>query len=247
MSEWIYGIHAVEKRLKQGGQGVQRLIMPAGRMNPRQQKLLQLAKKLNIPVEKAPKKFFERFEGVHQGVVAACAPQADQPHYEEADLLALIEQSTAPIVIFLDEVQDPHNLGAILRTADATGVLAVVIPKHHSVGVTPVVRKVACGAAETVPVIAVNNLARTLEQVKAQGLWVIGLAGETEHTLFQQDLRGAIGLVLGAEGKGLRRLTRAQCDFICALPMEGSVESLNVSVAGGVALYEALRQRKYAG
>lgn len=246
MSEWIYGIHAVEKLLKQGGRGVQRLVIAPGRVNQRQQKLLQLARKLDIPVEKASKNFFKRFEGVHQGVVAECQAEAALPRYDEADLERLIQEADNPLLVFLDEVQDPHNLGAILRTADATGALAVVIPKHHSVGVTPVVRKVASGAAETVPVIAVNNLARTMEQVKALGVWLIGLAGETDQILFKQDLRGALGLVLGAEGKGLRRLTREQCDFICALPMEGSLESLNVSVAGGVALYEALRQRKYA-
>ncbi len=244
MSEWVYGLHAVEKLLKQGAAGVRRLVLARGRLNARQQKLQQLAQKLGIAVEQADRRFFERFEGVHQGVVAEVEATAT-PRYSEADLPDLIAAAPQPLIVFLDEVQDPHNLGAILRTCDATGAQAIVIPKHQSVGVTPVVRKVASGAAETIPVIAVNNLARAMETAKEAGLWLVGLAGETERVLFEQDLTGPIGLVLGAEGKGLRRLTREHCDFICALPMVGSVESLNVSVAAGVALYETLRQRQY--
>jgi 23S rRNA (guanosine2251-2'-O)-methyltransferase len=244
MSEWIYGLHAVEKLIKQGGQSIRRVVLPHGKLNARQQRLQEMAQKHGVVLDYAGKNFFERFEGVHQGVVAELVT-SKLSHYSEADLPDLIRQVQSPLLIFLDGVQDPHNLGAILRTADATGALAVIIPKHQSVGVTPVVRKVASGAAETVPVIAVNNLARTMESVKELGIWLVGLAGETETLLFEQDLKGPIGLVLGAEGKGLRRLTREQCDFICALPMEGGVESLNVSVAAGVALYEALRQRKY--
>ncbi|SIN95079.1 23S rRNA Gm-2251 2'-O-methyltransferase [Sulfurivirga caldicuralii] len=245
MSDWVYGLHAVEKLLKQGGQGVCRLVMGRGRLNTRQQKLQQLAQKQGITVDFADRRFFERFEGVHQGVVAELAKSAS-PRFTETDLPELIGSVEQPLIVFLDEVQDPHNLGAILRTCDATGAQAIVIPKHQSVGVTPVVRKVASGAAETIPVIAVNNLARAMEAAKEAGLWLVGLAGETDTVLFQQDLTGPVGLVLGAEGKGLRRLTREQCDFICALPMVGSVESLNVSVAAGVALYETLRQRRYA-
>jgi len=244
MSQWVYGLHAVETLVKQGAP-LQRVWLPQGRLNPRQQKLEALARKAGVPVERVSRHAFERFDGVHQHVAAELA-SASAPGYTEADLPELIEAADNPLLVFLDEVQDPHNLGAILRTADATGATAVIIPRHNAVGVTPVVRKVACGAAETVPVIAVNNLARTMDQVKELGVWLIGLAGETDQLLYQQDLRTPIGLVLGAEGSGLRRLTREQCDFLCALPMEGTVESLNVSVAAGVALYEALRQRKYA-
>lgn len=245
MSQWVYGLHAVETLLKQGTP-LQRVWLPRGRLNPRQQKLEAFANKAGVSVERVARRAFERFEGVHQHVAAQLCGDSQAPHYREADLPDLIKAVDTPLLVFLDGVQDPHNLGAILRTADATGATAVIIPRHNAVGVTPVVRKVACGAAETVPVIAVNNLARTMEQVKALGVWLIGLAGETDQLLYQQDLRTPIGLVLGAEGSGLRRLTREQCDFVCALPMEGTVESLNVSVAAGVALYEALRQRKYA-
>jgi len=245
MSKWVYGLHAVEKLLKQGAKGVRRLVLGRGRLNARQQKLQQLAQRQGIAVEFAERRFFARFQGVHQGVVAELEATS-APRLSEADLPELIAAAAQPLIVFLDEVQDPHNLGAILRTCDAVGAQAVVIPKHQSVGVTPVVRKVASGAAETIPVIAVNNLARAMENAKEAGLWLIGLAGETDQVLFQQDLTGPVGLVLGAEGKGLRRLTREQCDFLCALPMTGSVESLNVSVAAGVVLYETLRQRQYA-
>jgi len=245
MSQWVYGFHAVETLLKQGA-SLQRVWLPRGRLNARQQKLEALASKAGVSIERVARDAFERFEGVHQHVAAQLSDASQVPHFGEADLPELIEAAESPLLVFLDGVQDPHNLGAILRTADATDVTAVIIPRHQAVGITPVVRKVACGAAETIPVIAVNNLARTMDRVKALGVWLIGLAGETDQLLYQQDLRSPIGLVLGAEGSGLRRLTRQQCDFICALPMEGSVESLNVSVAAGVALYEALRQRKYS-
>ena len=246
-TDWIYGLHAVEKRLKQGAGGVQQLVLQQGRLNPRQKKLQALAQRLNVPITLADRTFFQRFEGASQGVALELDAKAAAATLSEAALPDLIRSHPRPLLVFLDGVQDPHNLGAILRTADATGALAVVIPKHQSVGVTPVVRKVACGAAETVPVVTVGNLARTLETVKEAGLWLVGLDGETDQVLFDQDLTGPIGLVLGAEGRGLRRITREQCDFICALPMVGSVESLNVSVAAGVALYETLRQRRAAG
>ncbi len=246
MSEVVYGVHAVERLIKQGA-AVRTVQLVGGRLNPRLQKLQRLAERQGIPIERVPRARLDRLGGVHQGVAAVLDEQArTAPALTEADLPALVEARPDPLLIFLDEVQDPHNLGAILRTADATGAQAVVIPRHQSVGVTPVVRKVACGAAETVPVVMVNNLARTLAALKEHGLWIIGLAGETDRVLFQQDLRGPVGLVLGAEGRGLRRLVREQCDYLCALPMMGSVESLNVSVAAGVALYEVVRQRHYA-
>ena len=179
MSEWVYGLHAVETLLKQGTP-VMRVWLPQGRLNTRQQKLEALAKKAGVPVERVSRRAFERFDGVHQHVAAELAQTSQAPHYTEADLPELIESAATPLLVFLDGVQDPHNLGAILRTADATGVTAVIIPRHNAVGVTPVVRKVACGAAETVPVIAVNNLARTMDVVKGLGIWLIGLAGETD-------------------------------------------------------------------
>lgn len=139
---------------------------------------------------------------------------------------------------------DPHNLGACLRTADAAGATAVIVPKDKSATLTPVVRKVACGAAEVIPLVAVTNLARTLEKLQQRGLWVVGTAGEAEQEIYQQDLTGPLVVIMGAEGKGMRRLTREHCDFLVKLPMAGSVSSLNVSVATGVCLFEAVRQRQ---
>ena len=148
-----------------------------------------------------------------------------------------------PLLLILDGVQDPHNLGACLRSADAAGVDAVILPKDHSAPLNATARKVACGAAETVPVVRVTNLARTLRAIRDAGVWLYGAAGEAQQALYDVDLSGPVALVLGGEGKGLRRLTREQCDLLVKLPMAGKVESLNVSVATGVALYEAVRQR----
>ena len=148
-----------------------------------------------------------------------------------------------PLLLVLDGVTDPHNLGACLRSADAAGVQAVIIPRDRSAGLTPVVRKVACGAAETVPLVAVTNLARTLKSLQQRGLWVVGAAGEAEQLIYQVDMRVPTVIVMGAEGSGLRRLTREHCDYLAKLPMAGSVSSLNVSVATGICLFEAVRQR----
>nr|MBP8771300.1 23S rRNA (guanosine(2251)-2'-O)-methyltransferase RlmB [Thiopseudomonas sp.] len=148
-----------------------------------------------------------------------------------------------PLLLVLDGVTDPHNLGACLRTADAAGVHAVIIPKDKSATLNSTVRKVACGAAEVVPLVAVTNLARALEKLRQKGLWVVGTAGDAEQTLYQQDMTGPLILVMGAEGTGMRRLTREHCDYLVHLPMQGSVSSLNVSVATGVCLFEAQRQR----
>jgi 23S rRNA (guanosine2251-2'-O)-methyltransferase len=159
-------------------------------------------------------------------------------------LKALLKRlDVPPFLLILDGVQDPHNLGACLRSADGAGVHAVVTPRDRSASLTPTVRKVASGAAETVPFIQVANLARTLKWLKGEGVWLIGTAGEATQSLYQADLRGALAIVMGGEGKGLRRLTREQCDSLVRLPMAGSVESLNVSVASGISLYEAVRQR----
>jgi 23S rRNA (guanosine2251-2'-O)-methyltransferase len=161
----------------------------------------------------------------------------------ESDLATLLEQKDNPFLLILDGVTDPHNLGAILRSADAAGVHAVISPKDRSAKLTSVVRKVACGAAEAVPFITVTNLARTLRELQDAGVWVVGAAGETETTIYQADFKGPLALVLGAEGEGLRRLTRETCDGLVKIPMFGSVSSLNVSVAAGICLFEAVRQR----
>jgi len=165
----------------------------------------------------------------------------------EADLWSLLDSLVGPpFLLVLDQVQDPHNLGACLRTADGAGVHAVIAPRDRSVGLTHVVRTVACGAAEKVPFVQVTNLVRTLEELKARGIWTVGTAGEATRSLYETDLTGPLALVMGAEGTGLRRLTRERCDFLVAFPMAGTVPSLNVSVAAGICLYEAVRQRLFA-
>jgi 23S rRNA (guanosine2251-2'-O)-methyltransferase len=162
----------------------------------------------------------------------------------EADLSEILRNLTEPpFLLLLDNIQDPHNLGACLRSADAAGVHAVIVPKDRSVSLTPVVRTVACGAAEKIPFVQVTNLARTMDQLREAGIWMVGAAGEAAQDLYQIDLTGPLGIVTGAEGSGLRRLTREKCDFLVRIPMFGSVESLNVSVATGVCLFEAVRQR----
>lgn len=239
-ADLLFGIHALEKMLKQSPQSIHFISVMKGPLGKRVQAVVNQANRLGINVHFEPKSFFNKIEGVHQGVVAEVAKQAE---LTEADLLRLVSEANQPLCLFLDEVQDPHNLGAILRTADATGVTAVVIPKHNSVGVNETVRKVACGAAETVPLIVVSNLSRTLNTLQQAGMWMVGLAGETDKTIYEMDFKGAVGLVMGAEGTGLRKLTRENCDYVAAIPMLGSVESLNVSVATAVTLYEAVRQR----
>ncbi len=183
-----------------------------------------------MPVGQAERREMDAWvEGVHQGVVADVSPSQV---WGEAMLDELLDRTEgAPLILVLDGVTDPHNLGACLRTADAAGALAVVVPKDKSATLTPAVRKVACGAAEVIPLVAVR------------GLWVVGTAGEAEQELYQQDLTGPTILIMGAEGKGMRRLTREHCDYLVKLPMAGSVSSLNVSVATGVCLFEAMRQR----
>ena len=184
--------------------------------------------------------------GRHQGVVAVLESTAEDKAggmMSEAELAEHLSQAAVPLILILDGVTDPHNLGACLRSADAADVTAVVFPKDKSADVNDVARKVASGAAETVPWVRVTNLARTIESLKQAGVWLIGTDGNAEGTLYEQDLSGPCALVLGSEGAGMRRLTRDLCDFVVKLPMAGSVSSLNVSVAAGVCLFEAMRQR----
>ena len=178
----------------------------------------------------------------HQGIVAQTLVHS--PLGEDALLQILNQLVQPPLLLVLDGVQDPHNLGACLRTADAAGVDAVIAPRDRAVGLTPVVCKVASGAAERVPFIQVTNLARTLRSLcEDHNIWIIGTAGDADTSLYRSDLTGPLAIVMGAEEKGMRRLTREQCDSLVFLPMAGAVESLNVSVATGVVLYEAVRQR----
>lgn len=241
--EKIYGVHAVQGLLQHHPKRVKQIWLSEGRSEPRIQALLALAAENRVPVGQAERRELDAWvEGVHQGVVAEVSPSQV---WGEAMLDEMLERAEQPpLILVLDGVTDPHNLGACLRTADAAGATAVVIPRDKSATLTAVVRKVACGAAEVIPLVAVTNLARTLEKLQQRGLWIVGTAGEAEQELYQQDLTGPIAIVMGAEGKGMRRLTREHCDFLVKLPMAGSVSSLNVSVATGVCLFEAVRQRQ---
>jgi 23S rRNA (guanosine2251-2'-O)-methyltransferase len=242
----VAGIHAVRSALKFGPEGVGELWLERSRRDRRLAELAEAARKAGIPVRQMDRDALDQAsEGTnHQGALAWVRVPAARPARGLDDLLDQVVGP--PLLLLLDEVQDPHNLGACLRTADAAGVHAVIAPKDNAVGLTPVVCKVASGAAATVPYIQVTNLARTMDQIKERGIWLIGTAGEAEADLYATDLKGPIGLVLGSEGTGLRRLTRERCDLLVRLPMAGSVESLNVSVAAGVCLYEAVRQRRVA-
>ena len=241
--EQVYGVHAVEALLRHHPRRVKQLWLAEGRQDPRVQVLVELATQQRISVGQRERRELDEWaEGVHQGVVAEVSPSQV---WGEAMLEELLDRHEGvPLLLVLDGVTDPHNLGACLRTADAAGALAVVVPKDKSATLNATVRKVACGAAEVMPLVAVTNLARTLEKLQKRGLWVVGTAGEADQEIYQQDLRGPLVLVMGAEGRGMRRLTREHCDFLVKLPMAGSVSSLNVSVAAGVCLFEALRQRR---
>ena len=211
------------------------------------QALLTLARNQGVSISQAEKSDLDgRVSGRHQGVVAVlyAGVTADAiGMMAEGELVDRVTQSAEALLLILDGVTDPHNLGACLRSADAAGVTAVIFPKDKSADVNDVARKVASGAAEAVPWVRVTNLARTIESLQQAGVWVIGTDGDAETTLYDQDLTGPCALVLGSEGSGMRRLTRERCDFVVRLPMSGSVSSLNVSVAAGVCLFEAVRQR----
>jgi 23S rRNA (guanosine2251-2'-O)-methyltransferase len=240
-----YGLHTVEGLIAENPEQVREITVAVGRHDRRLGSLVAAAELHGIAVHRLPGGELDRLlPGVrHQGVIATLAPQTTE-RFREQDLAAFLAGLDAPpFLLVLDGVQDPHNLGACLRTADAAGVQAVIVPRDRAAGITPVVRKVACGAAETVPVFTVTNLARTLRELKEAGVWIFGASDNADRTLYDTDLRGPLALVLGGEGKGLRRLTRELCDFLVAIPMAGRVESLNVSVAAGVLLFEARRQR----
>ena len=240
----VYGLHAVRAVLTRRPEDVLKLSIAAARADARVRELRELAAARGLrPVDVASDALDAATGGAaHQGVLAEVRPSAP---LDENSLLDLLTSLPVPaLVLVLDGVTDPHNLGACLRTADAAGATAVVAPRDRAAGLTPVVRKVAAGAAETVPFAQVTNLARCLRDMKEAGLWIAGAAEDGEKELFDADLTGPLALVMGSEGKGLRRLTRECCDFRLRLPMRGAVASLNVSVAAGVALYEAVRQRR---
>ena len=239
----LFGLHSVQAALDYSPKKIQQAWVDNGRHDKRLAKAVEDLLDLGIEPEKVDRKRLDRLadNNNHQGIVI----EVDLPgELSESDLKTAVENLTeTALFLVLDNVQDPHNLGACLRTADATGVHGVIITKDNATGITPTVCKVASGAAETVPVYQVTNLARTLRWLKDQGLWIMGAAVENTQTVYKTDFTVPMALVVGTEGKGLRRLTKEQCDLLIAIPMLGKVESLNLSVATGVFLYEAVRQR----
>ncbi len=240
----VYGLHAVLAVLTRRPADVLRLSIVAARGDARARELRELAAKHGVKVVGATTESLDQEAGgaAHQGVVAEVRPSVPLDENSLLDLLTTAKDHS--LVLVLDGVSDPHNLGACLRTADAAGATAVVAPRDRAAGLTPVVRKVAAGAAETVPFAQVTNLARSLRDMKQAGLWIAGMDEDGEKELYQAGLTGPLAVVMGSEGRGLRRLTRECCDFSLRLPMQGAVQSLNVSVATGIVLYEVLRQRR---
>jgi 23S rRNA (guanosine2251-2'-O)-methyltransferase len=244
MSDYLYGLHAIQAVLEKTPESVSELWVDEGRHDKRVANILELAGNAGIPVHSVAKHELETMvsDGRHQGVVAKALPPRVYSENELDDLLLSLPGE--PFLLILDGVTDPHNLGACLRSADAAGVDAIIAPKDRAASLTPVAIKVSSGAAQTVPFVQVTNLARCLRDLKERGIWLVGLDGMAEESLYDRDLTGPLAIVMGAEGQGLRRLSREHCDFLVKIPMVGSVESLNVSVATGICLFEALRQRK---
>ncbi|MGD2074933.1 MAG: 23S rRNA (guanosine(2251)-2'-O)-methyltransferase RlmB [Gammaproteobacteria bacterium] len=242
-AEQVFGLHAVRSVLERSPERVSLLLALESRRDPRMQAVLDIAERTNVPVRRVGRaELDERVPGVsHQGVLAQMTAGSRPGEHQLASFLEGLRGP--PFLLVLDGVQDPHNLGACLRTADAAGVDAVILPKDRSAPLNATVRKVACGAAETVPVVRVTNLARSLRAIRDAGIWLYGAAGEAQRSLYDEDLSGPVALVLGGEGRGLRRLTREHCDVMLSIPIAGSVSSLNVSVAAGICLFEARRQR----
>lgn len=243
-TERVHGWHAVQALLERHAGRVVKVSVARGRDDARVAALLAAAKESGVTIDRVESTHLEKLAGgaVHQGVIAEVRPMAP---WSEDDLGAAIERATTPaLVLALDGVQDPHNLGACLRTADACGALSVLIPKDRAAQLNATVRKVAAGAAETTPLTVVTNLARALRELKERGLWVVGADASADQRADEVDLSGPTVLVMGAEGSGLRHNTREHCDLLVRLPSLGAVESLNVSVATGMLLYEAVRQRQ---
>lgn len=239
----IFGLHATQAALEHDATAIQQVWVDNQRQDQRIKPLLERCAELGITINTVERKQLDRLADgkSHQGIVAEVLLPAELGETDLKDALPFI--AGTPLFLVLDHVQDPHNLGACLRSADATGVHGVIITRDNAVGLTPTVCKVASGAAETVPLYIVTNLARTLRWLKSQGLWIVGSAGTASQLFYATDFTLPTAIVMGAEGKGLRRLTQEQCDVLVHLPMLGKVESLNVSVATGVLLYEVVRQR----
>jgi 23S rRNA (guanosine2251-2'-O)-methyltransferase len=243
-NQLIFGIHAVTALLAHDPSSIQQIWVARSRHDARIRSLLETAAQRGIPVFPEPSSELNRLSGGkrHQGIIAQHKDNALEKN--EGDLPNILAAVQSPLLLVLDGIQDPHNLGACLRSADAAGVHAILVPADRAVGLTATVRKVACGAAETVPLLQVTNLARSLRMLQASGLWIVGADGSAKTDLYELDFTGPMAIVLGAEQKGLRHLTRQICDFLVRIPMSGNVESLNVSVATGVFLFEAVRQRR---
>lgn len=240
---YYFGLHTVQSLLLKHPENVRTLFVQTSRQDIKIEDILKQAEDHGIPIELKTKQELDRMteDAHHQGVVVF---YTQKQRWSENDLPTLIEKTTSPpFILILDGVQDPHNLGACFRSADAAGVDFILAPKDKAVGVTPVVSRVASGAAETVPFIQVTNLVRVMEELKQVGIWIYGAAAESEQNLFSSQLKGPTAIVLGAEGKGLRRLTKEHCDVLLSIPLLGSVSSLNVSVATGIFLFEVVRQR----
>lgn len=246
-NQWIAGINAVTSALQNDAAHVREVLLEAGAKNPRLQEIESQARRLDIPVRRVAQQALDGAAGAvrHQGAIARYVAAKTWSESDLADLVGAAEGRA--LLLILDGVQDPHNLGACLRSAAAGGVTAVVIPKDKAVQVNATVRKTSAGAADAVPVVQVTNLARAMRELQQAGVWLYGLAGDSGASLYSLDLTGNVGLVLGGEADGLRRLTREHCDQLVSIPMPGAaataVESLNVSVAAGVSLFEAVRQR----
>lgn len=243
----VFGLHAVRTLLQQRPERATLLVLQKGREDVRATDLMRIAQAAGIRTEWRDARELQKLSGSehHQG---ACLQVRPIGTLGEGALDELLDRATTPpLLLVLDGVQDPHNLGACLRTADAAGVSAVIVPRDRAAGLSPTVRKVASGAAETMPLIQVTNLARTLRWLKERDVWIVGTDDQADISLYQAKLTGPLAIVLGAEGVGVRRLTRESCDVLVNIPMRGVVESLNVSVATGIVLYEAVRQREAGG
>ena len=239
----IYGIHAVSALLETQASDIITLYVQQGRLDRKLKSILNLAKRARVTVcELSRDELAAMVDATtHQGVIALC--EGSKPWCEQDLFELLAKLSHEPLLLILDGVQDPHNLGACLRTANAARVDAVIIPQDRAASLTPTVRKVACGAAELTPVVQVTNLSRTLRALKEQGIWCYGLDAQGPVTLYETTLKGPLAIVMGSEGQGMRRLTKEQCDQLLAIPLHGQVSSLNVSVATGITLFECQRQR----
>ena len=245
MSETAYGIHTVDVILRRSPERIISLSIQSDRNDKRIQGLLSLAQNQGVAIDRVAKaNLDERVSERHQGVVAVIKPRQIDGGITERDLSSYLKGIDRPLVLVLDGVTDPHNLGACLRSADAAGVAAVIVPKDNSAELNAVARKVASGAADVIPLVRVTNLVRTLRTLKELGIWIVGTTGEADTMVYDQDLSIPTALVMGAEGPGMRRLTTEACDFLVKLPMAGDVSSLNVSVATGICLFEAVRQRR---